>query len=88
MPSARLRVYVTPKAGADVVAGWRGDELHVKVAVPPEGGKANAAACRVVAKAVGVPKSAVSVVRGDNARHKTLEVQGVSDGGLREALSM
>ena len=79
---ARLAVHVTPKAARDEFAGWRGTELSVRVTAPPEGGKANAAACAVVAKALGRPKSAVSVVRGDTARHKILEIEGVSEEDL------
>ncbi len=74
---ARVAVHVTTKSARDEIAGWRGDELSVRVSVPPEGGKANAAVCKVVADALGVPKSRVSVARGHTSRHKQLEVQGV-----------
>lgn len=70
---------MTPKAGRDEVVGWRGEELLVRVTVAPEGGKANAAVCAVVASALGVPKSAVTVVRGATSRHKAIEVAGVTD---------
>jgi len=80
---ANLPVCVTPKSGRDETAGWRGAELVVRVTAPPEGGKANAAVCKVVARALGVPKSAVRVVRGDIARHKLLEIEGVSEEALR-----
>jgi len=49
------------------------------VTAPPDDGKANAAVCKVVADALGVPKTAVTVVRGHTARTKTLEVRGVSE---------
>jgi uncharacterized protein len=42
----------------------------------PDKGKANAAVAALVARALGVPKSAVSVVSGDTARIKTLEIVG------------
>lgn len=51
----------------------------VRVTAPPDEGKANAAVCRVVADALGLPKSAVAVVRGNTARVKTLEIAGLSD---------
>lgn len=82
----QLAVYVTPKAGRAEVAGWRGNELSVKVTVAPEGGKANAAACAVVAGVLGVAKSQVSVVRGHTSRHKMLEVTGVDQGRVTESL--
>lgn len=55
------------------------------VTAPPEDGKANAAACIVVAKALGVPKSSVRVVRGQTSRHKQLEIDGVDDSALLTA---
>jgi len=78
MPTERIAVHVTPKSGRDQIAGWRGGELSVRVTVAPEGGKANAAVCEVLAKALSVPKSAVRVVRGETARHKQIEVDGVT----------
>ena len=52
--------------------------MQVLVTAPPDDGKANAAVCKVVAAALGVPKTSVSVVRGQAARTKTLEVSGLS----------
>ena len=70
----RLAVHVTPRAARDEVAGWRGDELVVRVTAAPAGGKANEAVCRTIAAALRLPKSGVRVVRGGSARHKSLEV--------------
>ena len=81
----RIAVHLTPKSGRDEVAGWRGGELSLRVTAAPEGGKANAAACALVAGALGVPKSAVRVVRGQTSRHKQLEVDGVGETELRTA---
>lgn len=81
----RLAVHVTPKSGRDEVTGWRGGELQVRVTAPPEGGKANAAVCDTVASALGVPKRAVRVARGQASRHKSLEIDGVDDEVLRDA---
>ncbi len=75
------------RLGADATrcAAGAGAELSVRVTVAPEGGKANAAACMVVAKALGVAKSSVRVVRGDTARHKILRIEGVDDAAVRQA---
>jgi uncharacterized protein (TIGR00251 family) len=82
---ATLAVHVTPKSCKDEVVGWRGSELSVRVTAAPEAGKATAAVCKVVASALGIPKSRVSVSRGDISRHKILEVDGVGDDALRDA---
>jgi uncharacterized protein YggU (UPF0235/DUF167 family) len=80
-----LAVHVTPKAGRDEVAGWRGHELALRVSVAPEGGKANAAVCALVAKALAVPKSSVSVVRGAASRHKLLAFSSATDADVEAA---
>ena len=60
--------------------------LRLRVSSVPDKGKANAAVVALLAKALGVPKSAVSVVSGETARLKTLAVVG--DGAaLVEALA-
>lgn len=81
----RIAVHVTPKSGRDAVAGWQGSELNLKVTVPPEGGRANAAACELLARSLGVPKSAVRVVRGESARHKQVEIDGIDDADVARA---
>lgn len=70
---------MTPKAGRDEIAGWRGSQLWVRVTSAPEAGKANAAVERTVAQALGVPKSSVRVVRGHTSRLKQLEIDGVQE---------
>lgn len=75
----RITVRVTPKSSTDEVSGWKGDQLLVRVTAAPENGKANAAVERTVAMALGIPKSAVRVVRGHTSRTKILEVDGVDE---------
>jgi uncharacterized protein (TIGR00251 family) len=75
---AIVAVHVTPKASRDEIVGWRGGELSVRVTAAPDGGKANTAVCSVLAVALGVPKTHVRVRRGFTARHKAIEVDGLS----------
>jgi uncharacterized protein (TIGR00251 family) len=84
--AARVSVHVTPKAGRDEVDGWseRG-ELRVRVKAPADKGKANAAACALLALKLGVPKTDVRVVAGRRSRHKTIEAEGVDGSALRRA---
>ena len=76
-----LYVRLTPKAALDRIDGIEtaaDGRSHVKVRVRaiPENGAANQALERMMAKAVGVPVSAVSVVAGGTSRLKTLRVVG------------
>jgi uncharacterized protein (TIGR00251 family) len=80
---ALLRVHVTPRAASNAVAGWRGDELSVRVTAAPDGGKANAAVCILIADRAGIAKSTVNVVRGHTSRHKTVEIRGLEDSQVK-----
>ena len=81
-----IRVRVTPRSGRDEVVGWQGDELRVRVRAAPVEGQANEALCRLIAKHVGVPSSAVEVVGGATSRTKTLRLEGLSEDEVRVRL--
>jgi uncharacterized protein (TIGR00251 family) len=85
MADVLIAVHVTPRVSRDEIVGWRDGELAVRVTSPPDDGKANAAACRLVASALGLPKSAVTVARGATSRHKAVRVQGVGDADVARA---
>ncbi|QQS07904.1 MAG: DUF167 domain-containing protein [Phycisphaerales bacterium] len=72
-----VRVKVVPGSKATVIVGRLGDRLKVKVAAPPEGGRANGAVCELIAKAVGVRSASVEVVHGATSPEKVLRVRGV-----------
>lgn len=68
------------------MVGLHGGALKVAVTAPPVGGAANRAVCELVARALGVPKSAVRVVRGSGAKRKTVAVEGIGEAELRTRL--
>ncbi len=76
-----LFIRLTPKSSADAVEGPAGaadGNIHLKARVraAPEKGAANAALEKLLARALGVPPSTVSVVAGGTARLKTVRVTG------------
>ena len=84
---ALLSVRVQPRAKRSEVVGEREGAVVVRVAAPPVDGKANAALCALLARELGVAKSAVSVVRGASARDKVVRVDGLSDEELASQLA-
>ena len=90
MASSRLAVKLTPRGGADRIDGWVRDAagqavLKIRVRVPPEDGKANAALIALIAKTAGRPASSVRIVSGHTARTKILEIDGFDAAGLAAA---
>lgn len=76
--AALLRVRVRPRASRDEIAGERAGALLVRVTAPPAEGRANDAVRKLVAKALEIPPSRVSVVQGQSARDKLLRLEGLS----------
>ena len=86
-----LVVRLTPKGGRDAIDGVETmsdgkSVLKARVRAVPEDGKANAALVELLAKALRVPRSAVSVATGQTSRVKMLEISGDPD-ALAEALA-
>lgn len=75
--SCDLRVRLTPRADRDAIAGVRDGVITVRVSAPPVDGQANAALIKVLAKALGVPRSRLRIVRGQTARDKLVRVDGL-----------
>ncbi|MFW5681731.1 MAG: DUF167 domain-containing protein [Phycisphaeraceae bacterium] len=69
-------VKVVPGARRSRVAGVLGNRVKLNVAAPAEGGKANQAACELLAQAIGVPMRAVTLYRGETDPRKILAVEG------------
>ena len=76
--STRISVKVSAGAANSTISGWREQYLRVRIASPPDRGKANAALIALLASALGLPKSSVSITRGQHSAHNTVEVNGLS----------
>ncbi|MWD26840.1 DUF167 domain-containing protein [Aquicoccus sp. SCR17] len=70
---AEIAVRVTPRASRNAVEA-EGGTIRVRVTAPPEDGKANVAVQKLLAKALGLPKSRLVLVRGATARDKVFRV--------------
>jgi len=75
--STRVRLRVSPGAGRAEIIGRHGDAWKVRVAAPPEHGRANEAVLRLVAEALAVPREALTLVSGHGGRDKIVELTGV-----------
>jgi uncharacterized protein (TIGR00251 family) len=75
--NTRLAAKVTPNAGRNEIVGLKEGVLHVKVAAPPEKGKANKELIDFLAGKLGIKKSAALIVKGQTSRHKTIVIKGM-----------
>lgn len=79
-------VRVTPRSRKNEIRGADGQVLRIKLSAPPVEGAANAALCDFLAGALGVRKSAVTLVAGQTSRNKIVRVEGLTADRVRALL--
>jgi uncharacterized protein len=83
---ARIQVHVRPRASRDELLGMREGVLVARVSAPPVDGRANDSLCKLIARAAGVARSRVTVIRGERSRDKLVSVHGLAPEALDAAL--
>jgi hypothetical protein len=86
-PSTRLRLRVSPGASRSQVVGRHGDAWKVRVAAPPESGKANEALLGLLATTLGVPRNRIEIATGRGSRDKTIVVHGLSEADIEARMA-
>lgn len=86
--SCTLSIKAIPNAPRSEVVGWLGEALKVKVHAPPVEGRANEALCEFLAGELGLPRRAVTVLRGDTSRQKTLRIDGLTLADVQAKLGL
>ena len=76
---AQIAIHVTPRSAKPGIGGWRKGadgraELEVRVLQAPADGAANVAVVKLLAKALGIARSQVTIVAGAASRHKRIEL--------------
>ena len=78
----RLQLRVQPRSSRNRVVGLHGEAIKVQVTAPPVDGAANAALGEVLSAWLDVPRSAITIVKGQGARNKVAEVAAADPSGL------
>lgn len=68
-----INVRVIPRARVQKIV-HDGDILRVYTNAAPNDGEANTAVIKMLSKHFGVPKSAITIVRGTTSHDKTIEI--------------
>ncbi len=96
-----LYVRAQPGAGRDEIVGkWGGrtspidsgkatpveNSIKIRVTAPPEKGKANEAIIKLLAKKLGLKKSAFQIISGETSQNKKILIHGVNKSQIKPYL--
>ena len=81
-----LNVHVQPGAGRTAVVGRHGTALKVRVAAPPQAGRANDASTALLVETFGIGAGQVELVGGASSREKRFRISGIELDGFRRRL--
>ena len=74
----RISIKVQPNAGRNAISGPTEGVWRVKVAAPPDKGKANKELLNFLSDALGVKKDRLSILTGHSSHKKILIIQGLT----------
>jgi uncharacterized protein (TIGR00251 family) len=81
-----FQVRVVPRASTSEIVGEHDGAVRVRIAAPPVDGAANEELIRLLARKLGVSRSAISITGGHTSKLKQLSVTGAPPDAL-EVLS-
>lgn len=74
---ALLNLKVVPGARRSEIVGRYGEAIKLRVAAPPEDGRANQEVLELLARALGVDRRSLAIVRGHTSPQKVIDVGGL-----------
>ncbi len=81
-------VKIVPGSSRTALAGLLGDMVKIRVAAPPEKGKANQCLIEFLATQLGVRRNAIEILAGQTSPTKQVRVAGISAKTLLERLGL
>ncbi|HEY1387392.1 MAG TPA: DUF167 family protein [Ktedonobacterales bacterium] len=81
-----VAVRVTPRARRNALT-LEGETLRAWLTAPPVEGAANAALLALLAERLGLPKRAVTLLRGESSREKLVVIEGISAEEFKKRLT-
>ena len=77
-----ITVKVIPRAHKNAIVSYENDILKVRLHAAPEKGEANEELIEFLAEVFDLPKSSITLVRGQTSRIKHIEIQGLTEAHL------
>jgi len=82
-----ISVKVLPGAPRNEVAGKINNTWRVKIAAPPERGRANKELIEFLSQRLGLRKDCLDIVRGQTSHNKLVSIRGLSPEWIEKRLA-
>ncbi len=86
--SVTFMAKIVPGSSKTAVVGFLNRAIKIKVAAPPEKGKANQCLIAFLAKRLGIKKQAVTILSGQTNPVKQIQIVGISAQALQDKLGL
>ena len=86
LEEAKINIKVQPDTSGNEVLGIRNKVLRIKIAAPPEKGKANKKLVDFLSQRLDVAKADISIVRGHTSRQKVVAIKGLGQQEIMKRL--
>jgi uncharacterized protein (TIGR00251 family) len=83
-----LWIKAVPGSSRSQISGFLGERLKIRIAAPPEDGKANAAICELLAEALAVKPRDVSIHSGQTHQEKVIRIAFATADDVRKCLEV
>jgi len=87
VPACTLELKIIPNAPRNALAGWLRDTLKIKIHAPALEGRANEALLEFLAGEIGLPRRAITLLRGEKSRHKIVRITGLDLAAAKKRLA-
>ncbi|MDD3852266.1 MAG: DUF167 domain-containing protein [Syntrophomonadaceae bacterium] len=73
----RLNIRVQPRSSQNKICGVTDGAIKIKITAPPVDGEANQAVIKLLAQWLGVPRSNISIPKGETSKNKIVDIIGI-----------
>lgn len=77
-----LNVLLSPRARANALVGFQGEDLKIKITAPPVEGAANQALIKYLSGLLGHNANRFSLTAGQRGRRKIVRIEGLTEAEL------
>jgi len=83
----KIPIKVVPDSSQNIIAGWLGESLKIKVKSPPEKDKANKAVIALLASQLNIPKTTINIISGGKNSHKILKINTLTEKEIMDKIN-